>query len=393
MQHSRLPNFPPLFSSFRRHRSSVDQSRFRLDLTLPKPIAVPVWASLPTPPMSGSPPPEPPSDPPQIAGRRRKRSETPPTNTALQTTSPETQVGASTGGAIVRARAGQLGGDVLLQAAPYSTSYPPQPPQGSYGAGSSSMGAITASPFETRFPAGPVSPRTTRKTKAHVASACVNCKKKHLRCDNARPCHRCTQSGKEVRKFVLSTTRGLTFLGFLCGRRAQKARSAATEARRAVFTTVIRLLNGPAFWSAFGSGSTYADSRSKWVWRECWLRTTTFSTAATHIRAQSTSVAPRTTIPALRCTNDIAKRSDCHGNVCAVLARVPWSDGCKSGTVYAAALCAELWLLPRSRDGLRRASIRKSHFPTNAAASPTSRGEHGNASELEPTASTNSTCA
>ena len=278
---------------------------------------------------------------------------------------------------------------MLLQAAPYSTSYPPQPPQGSYGAGSSSMGAITASPFETRFPAGPVSPRTTRKTKAHVASACVNCKKKHLRCDNARPCHRCTQSGKEVRKSVLIAAGGLPFLGFLCGRRAQKARSAATEARRAVFTTVIRLLNRPAFRSAFGSGSTYANSRSKWFWRECWLRTTTFSTAATYVRAQSTSVAPRTTIPALWCTNDLAKRSNCNGNVCAFLTRLPWSDGCKPGTVYAATLCAKLWLLPRSGDGLCGASIRKSYFPTNTAASPTSRSEHGNASELEPTASTN----
>ena len=218
MQHSRLPNFPPLVSSFRRHRSSFDQSKFRLDLTLPKPIAVPVWASLPTPPMSGSPPPKPPSDPPQIAGRRRKRSETPPTTTAPQTTSPETQVGVSTAGAVARARAGQLGVDVHLPAGPYSTSYPPQLPQGSYGAGSSSMGAITASPFETRFPAGPVSPRTTRKTKAHVASACVNCKKKHLRCDQTRPCHRCIQCGKEVRSAVFIAECGLLFLGLLCGR-------------------------------------------------------------------------------------------------------------------------------------------------------------------------------
>lgn len=38
-----------------------------------------------------------------------------------------------------------------------------------------------------------------RKPQAQVASACVNCKKKHLRCDNRRPCRRCMQSGKEVR--------------------------------------------------------------------------------------------------------------------------------------------------------------------------------------------------
>ena len=40
--------------------------------------------------------------------------------------------------------------------------------------------------------------KPTRRTKAHVASACVNCKKKHLGCDPARPCRRCVLSGKEV---------------------------------------------------------------------------------------------------------------------------------------------------------------------------------------------------
>ncbi|XP_077661207.1 uncharacterized protein AFUA_6G11110 [Aspergillus fumigatus Af293] len=41
-------------------------------------------------------------------------------------------------------------------------------------------------------------PKGTRRTKAHVASACVNCKKKHLGCDPARPCRRCVLSGKEA---------------------------------------------------------------------------------------------------------------------------------------------------------------------------------------------------
>lgn len=50
--------------------------------------------------------------------------------------------------------------------------------------------------------AGPVSrslaQKSTRRTKAHVASACVNCKKKHLGCDPARPCRRCVLAGKAV---------------------------------------------------------------------------------------------------------------------------------------------------------------------------------------------------
>lgn len=40
--------------------------------------------------------------------------------------------------------------------------------------------------------------KSTRRAKAHVASACVNCKRKHLGCDAARPCRRCIVSGKEV---------------------------------------------------------------------------------------------------------------------------------------------------------------------------------------------------
>lgn len=41
-------------------------------------------------------------------------------------------------------------------------------------------------------------PKSARRTKAHVASACINCKKKHLGCDSARPCRRCVASGKAV---------------------------------------------------------------------------------------------------------------------------------------------------------------------------------------------------
>lgn len=44
--------------------------------------------------------------------------------------------------------------------------------------------------------AGP--PGIARRAKAHVPSACVNCKKKHLACETKRPCNRCMQTGKEV---------------------------------------------------------------------------------------------------------------------------------------------------------------------------------------------------
>ncbi|KAI5463435.1 hypothetical protein BGZ63DRAFT_441981 [Mariannaea sp. PMI_226] len=41
------------------------------------------------------------------------------------------------------------------------------------------------------------SPKSQRKTKGHVASACVPCKRAHLRCDAQRPCSRCVTNGKE----------------------------------------------------------------------------------------------------------------------------------------------------------------------------------------------------
>merc|ERR1711881_295174 len=44
----------------------------------------------------------------------------------------------------------------------------------------------------------PRAQRTTRRTKAHVAKACQNCKKAHLSCDEQRPCTRCVASGKQA---------------------------------------------------------------------------------------------------------------------------------------------------------------------------------------------------
>jgi hypothetical protein len=61
-------------------------------------------------------------------------------------------------------------------------------------------------------PARPTKP--ARRTKAHVASACVNCKKAHLSCDVQRPCGRCVASGKQVSRHILAaeTTLCLTKL-------------------------------------------------------------------------------------------------------------------------------------------------------------------------------------
>lgn len=65
------------------------------------------------------------------------------------------------------------------------------------GIGSLGYGSLQ---YSTTAPvaAGPSSARGGRKSKTHVASACINCKRAHLSCDIQRPCARCVASGKQV---------------------------------------------------------------------------------------------------------------------------------------------------------------------------------------------------
>ena len=189
---------PPLDSSFSKHRSNRGSQKCTLDLKLAKPNSAPVWAPLPSPPMSGSPPSEDPPEPPQVAGRRRKRSATPPTVTAGPSAVSQTPTEQDSG----RKRATQQreAPEVVaaaLTAPTYPGSYPSAASFGYTPGGPSILSSATTTQ-EPQPGSGDISPRATRKTKAHVASACINCKKKHLRCDNARPCRRCVQSGKEV---------------------------------------------------------------------------------------------------------------------------------------------------------------------------------------------------
>jgi hypothetical protein len=241
MKSTRFSGLPSFDSSFGKHRSRLYPEKFALELSLSKTTPAPNWAPLPSPPMSGSPSPEDPPEPPQLAGRRRKRSTTPPTDTtgataAAAASQTPTEQDPSRRRSTQQTGALELATTAVAVTAPgYPSSYPPAQPFG-YGLGGPSIIGPAATTLETQLGSGDVAPRATRKTKAHVASACVNCKKKHLRCDNARPCRRCVQSGKEVSRQKWSLSWGdhtdLVFGGIVRRCRAQKARTPSTEARR-----------------------------------------------------------------------------------------------------------------------------------------------------------------
>src|SRR5271168_520223 len=194
-----LLSIPP-YSYLKTHRIEIDLPRLGPNICLSESLPSPAWASLPSPPMSGSPPPEDRPEPQQLAGKRRKRSDTPiPTTAAAaaiqQSPVPQEQPtqrqGAYTelGPAVPVVPA--VGGS-QIHPAPYAATYPTSQP---FGYGPNLTPILGPAPIQMHFGPGQISPRTTRKTKAHVASACVNCKKKHLRCDSARPCNRCTATG------------------------------------------------------------------------------------------------------------------------------------------------------------------------------------------------------
>lgn len=197
MQSPRSLHIPSFHSAFPKHSSDNDCSRFSLDLRVSTKHPTPYWASLPSPPMSGSPPSEHPVEPPQLAGHRRKRSDT-PQEAPFATPVSEPSSGPGTAEIhSIQQQTAPVSTTARPLVPPYSSSYP-STQRYDYGtAGPPPMGT-SATAAESQPRQGEVSPRITRKTKAHVASACMNCKKKHLRCDNARPCRRCVQSGKEV---------------------------------------------------------------------------------------------------------------------------------------------------------------------------------------------------
>jgi hypothetical protein len=186
-------------------RGVSDLARFALDLTWASKRAESETAArsraYPSPPMSGSPPLPPKAN--QEAGDRSQAQ------ASYQTTSQQDVYrGASTATTPADIRGQQSAPPPSVRSYPPEppdrmTYYPrpedpmhrpvPYPPQGSAvlpqqsymslpGAGSSSL---TAFPVTSRPPAQEnppyTSPKSQRKTKGHVASACVPCKRAHLR--------------------------------------------------------------------------------------------------------------------------------------------------------------------------------------------------------------------
>jgi len=205
MPPTRLSDFQSAHPSFLRHRFSKDSLSFPLKIDLSIPVALPAWASLPTPPMSGTPPRDPPTEPHQLAGRRRKREDTPPSTSQELIRPTSTAFNISP---LVEQTALGYGRPSRAGPPPDQTNMlPPLPnrwePSSTYDAGPGAAYTLVTASLPPR-PPPQVSPRATRKVKAHVAAACINCKRKHLRCDETRPCRRCVQSGKEVRS-VAST--------------------------------------------------------------------------------------------------------------------------------------------------------------------------------------------
>ena len=89
---------------------------------------------------------------------------------------------------------------------PTSTSHQVETYQGrstfTFGASSGGPAPAASGASSAVGATGPTSTRAVRRSKAHVASACINCKRAHLSCDVQRPCARCVASGKQVRGFT-----------------------------------------------------------------------------------------------------------------------------------------------------------------------------------------------
>ncbi|KAL1999437.1 hypothetical protein VTN02DRAFT_4518 [Thermoascus thermophilus] len=195
LPHSPFPNKP-----FGDPRSDLESGPLSLNLSWSTTSHGPsLRAPYPSPPMSGSPPAENPAELSR-GSRRRRRSEPHPatSNGAVESILAPGPVSAAAAGGSAQIPALPGRSDTIQERLPSSrpleyiggVSAPAETPYLQPGPVTAAPGATAAAAART------LPPRQTRRTKAHVASACVNCKRKHLGCDSARPCRRCVLAGK-----------------------------------------------------------------------------------------------------------------------------------------------------------------------------------------------------
>ena len=168
----------------------------------------------PSPPMSSPP------SPPRLRQELTSNTSSEPTTSVVATPSIHSFLGLPT----------TLPGIHFAPLPPPPPQYPPGfqgqisgPPFIAVVAGAFNLGGVAGvSPVVVGTPsvAGTGPARPGRKSRGHVASACINCKKAHLSCDVQRPCSRCVSSGKQVRSDPLNehsaTWSLLTFVEETC---------------------------------------------------------------------------------------------------------------------------------------------------------------------------------
>ncbi|KAM3424055.1 hypothetical protein BST61_g11394 [Cercospora zeina] len=189
-----LPRRPPepILSSLRSERPT---RKVRLLSLAHQRIAVPY----PSPPMSNPPSPRrPPRHEPASPLREPRTAVATP---APPVTSPSMPVAAAISPAYGPVSHPSGASALFRHAYPTATISHPARPSSSYGTTQSHPSFVghpasfaSATSSSTDAPTGQ---RGGRKSKAHVASACINCKRAHLSCDVNRPCTRCVSTGKQ----------------------------------------------------------------------------------------------------------------------------------------------------------------------------------------------------
>lgn len=177
---------------------AVGSLKRKFDQTIP--ISRSVSRAYPSPPMSNPPSPIRPS--PQLPTSTVSEPQVWTTGSSLPTVSSEqpAPLFLSSAQEPLSSPFVERGGDVLAATAPSSSGIQPSgAPTATFSGGQNVFSVTSTATAGAAASTTASTPKAGRKAKAHVASACMNCKRAHLSCDTQRPCTRCVTSGKQVR--------------------------------------------------------------------------------------------------------------------------------------------------------------------------------------------------